>query len=248
MGGIAIMPRSRNSIRSHGRTNHHVVNCSLGRFGVLGLGNMVYGIVAIRLCQLECRSLAGIYVPIRSGDLRCVCGGILELSIRNPSQKHFASPLRAAFFGEFEHRLAVPLAQRLETRLPLLLSGTESQGRVVRVYMRETEDTSFLFHSKKIKQHWEPRVEYEFTTADGTAYRGETPCFSSDDVQPGQIVPVLYLSENPQTNRINLFCYMWADSLLFGAGSLGALWLTWYIFSRQILGKKRRSSKRIRFR
>ncbi len=143
---------------------------------------------------------------------------------------------------------AVPLAQRLETRLPLLLSGTESQGRVVRVYMRETEDTSFLFHSKKIKQHWEPRVEYEFTTADGTAYRGETPCFSSDDVQSGQIVPVLYLSENPQTNRINLFCYMWADSLLFGAGSLGALWLTWYIFSRQILGKKRRSSKRIRFR
>ena len=143
---------------------------------------------------------------------------------------------------------AVPLGQRLEPRLPLLLRGSETQGRVVRVYMRETEDISFLFHSKKIKQRWEPRVEYEFTTEDGTTYRNEAYCFSSDNMQQEQIVPVRYLPENPQTNHINLFRYMWADTLLFGAGSLGALCLTWYIFSRQILGRKRRPSKRNRYR
>ena len=49
---------------------------------------------------------------------------------------------------------AVPLAQRLEASMPLLWHAAETQGRVVRVYMRETEDISFLFHSKKIKQRW----------------------------------------------------------------------------------------------
>lgn len=155
--------------------------------------------------------------------------------------------LGVLFLVNLNIAFAVPLVQRLETRLPLLLSGSETQGRVVRVYMRETEDVSFLFQSKKIKQLWEPRAEYEFTAEDGTTYRSEAYCSSSDDMQQGQIVPVRYLPENPQTNHINLFFYMWADSLLFGAGSLGALCLTWYIFSRQILGRKGRPSKRSRF-
>ena len=157
------------------------------------------------------------------------------------------SVLGVLFLVNLNISCAVPLAQRLETRLPLLLNGSETQGRVVRVYMRETEKISFLFHSKKIKQHWEPRVEYEFATDDGSSYRSETYCFSSNELQQGQIVPVLYLPENPQTNLINLFFYMWSDSLLFGAGSLGALCLTWYIFSRQVLGKKRRTSKQSRY-
>ena len=156
--------------------------------------------------------------------------------------------LGVLFLVNLNIAFAVLLAQRLETRLPLVLKGSETQGRVVRVYMRETEDISFLFHSKKIKQHWEPRVEYEFTSADGSSYRSEAFCHSSGDMQQGQMIPVLFLPENPQTNLINLFFYMWADSILFGAGSLGALCLTWYIFSRQVLGKKRRATKRIRYR
>ena len=158
------------------------------------------------------------------------------------------SLLGVLFFVNLNISFAVPFVQRLESRLPLLLRGTETQGRVVRVYMRETEDISFLFHSKKIKQRWEPRVEYEFASADGVSYRSEAYCHSSGDMQQGQKIPVLYLPENPQTNLINLFFYMWADSILFGAGSLGALCLTWYIFSRQVLGKKRRATKRIRYR
>ena len=62
--------------------------------------------------------------------------------------------LGVLFLVNLNIAFAVPLVQRLETRLPLLLSGSETQGRVVRVYMRETEKISFLLHSKKIKQHW----------------------------------------------------------------------------------------------
>lgn len=97
------MSRNRNSLKAHARTNHHVVSCNPSRFGVLGLGFMVYGIVAIRLYLLGCRRLVGIYVPIRGGDLRCVCSGVLELSIRDPSQKHTSVPAGGAFLREFEY-------------------------------------------------------------------------------------------------------------------------------------------------
>lgn len=174
--------------------------------------------------------------------------GFLNYQSETRAKSILLSLLGVLFFVNLNIAFAVPLAQRLETRLPLLLRGTETQGRVVRVYMRETENHDFLFHKKKDKQYWEPRVEYEFTTADGCSYRSETYCSGSDDLHRGQMIPVLYLPENPQINRISLFFYMWADSLLFGAGSLGALFLTWFIFSRQVLGKKRRAIKRNRHR
>ena len=156
------------------------------------------------------------------------------------------SLLGVLFLVNLNIAFAVPLVQRMETRLPLLWRGIETQGLVVRVYMRETENRDFLFHTQNTRQYWEPRAEYEFTANDGTSYRGETSCLRADDMHRGQIIPVRYLPENPQINRISLFFYMWADSLLFGAGALGALCLTWYIITRHVVGRKRHLTKRKR--
>lgn len=154
------------------------------------------------------------------------------------------SLLGMLFLVNLNIAFAVPLGQSLCARLPLLLNGTGTQGRVVRVYMGETENRDFLFHSENTRQYRDPRAEYEFTAEDGASYRSETSCLSADDMYQGQIVPVLYLPENPQVNRIGLFFYMWAAPLLLGAGSLGALCLTWHIFSRQVPGRKRRATRR----
>lgn len=82
--------------------------------------------------------------------------GFLNYQSETRAKSILLSLPRVLFFVNVNIAFAVPMAQRLKTRLPLLLRGTETQGRVVRVYMRETENHDFLFHKKKDKQYWEP--------------------------------------------------------------------------------------------
>lgn len=140
----------------------------------------------------------------------------------------------------------VPFVQRLQTCLPMQLNGAETQGQVVRVYMRETEKRDYLFHSQRTKQYLMTCAEYVFTTTEGRSYRGEVSCGRIDEMHVGQMIPVRYLPDNPQMNRSGRFFDMWGDTLLFGTASLGALCLTWYIFTRHFLGRKRRPNKRFR--
>lgn len=158
----------------------------------------------------------------------------------------FLSLLGLLFLVNLNIAFEVPFVQRLQSCLPMLLNGAETQGQVVRVYMRETEKRDYLFHSQRTKQYLMPCAEYVFTTTEGRSYRGEVSCGRIDEMHVGQMIPVRYLPDNPQMNRSGRFFDMWGDTLLFGAASLGALCLTWYIFTRHFLGRKRRPNKRFR--
>ena len=86
------------------------------------------------------------------------------------------SLLGLLFLVNLHIAFAVPLAQRLEARMPLLWHGAETQGRVVRVYMRETEKRDFLFHSQRPWQKTPPRSttappQMELSRTSGRKYK-----------------------------------------------------------------------------
>ena len=227
-------------------TDDSVVHFCIAWPDLFGVGIVVSGLVGVGLCCLGFRRLVDVCIPIRGGDL-CFGGvGILELSIRNPAKSILLSLLGLLFLVNLNIAFEVPFVQRLQTCLPMQLNGAETQGQVVRVYMRETEKRDYLFHSQRTKQYLMPCAEYVFTTTEGRSYRGELSCGRIDEMHVGQMIPVRYLPDNPQMNRSGRFFDMWGDTLLFGTASLGALCLTWYIFTRHFLGRKRRPNKRFR--
>lgn len=138
---------------------------------------------------------------------------------------------------------AVPLVQHLSDRLPLLLHGEETQGKVLRVYQEEVVRQNVLFGGEHRKRLLSTQAEYEFRAGDGRMYRHAVE-LQRKDIRPGQIVPVCYLPERPQVSTLNYFINKWADSLIMGAASLGSLCLTLWLLLRPF----KRKSRRRRFR